>query len=318
KSAVLIAGPTASGESGFAMALAKSINGVIVNADSMQVYDGLQVLTARPSVEDEASLPHRLYGHVPADIRYSVGAWLRDVEPVLAQIWADNKCPIIVGGTGLYFRALTEGLAETPEISPKNHESFIAQHSDMTSSQLHDILSIQDAEAAQKLETNDRQRILRALMVLELTGQSLSDWQRRGNSNAILPLEQTVYRVFIPADRTWLYERIENRFLAMLQNGGEAEARALLERQLPQKLPVMNAIGMPWFHALHIANSISDHDYAVEKSIRDTRRYAKRQLTWFRNQMADWPSLDPQQWEADSAKMQTDLAQIITELDNQA
>ncbi len=318
KTAVLIAGPTASGKSGFAMSLAKDIDGIIVNADSMQVYEGLRVLTARPSVEDEAKTPHMFYGHVKPNIRYSVGSWLRDVKPVLREIHASNKTAIIIGGTGLYFRALTLGLAETPEISADTQQEFIKSYEGKSNHDLHALLSLQDNETAQKLEPNDRQRVLRALMVIELSGQSLLDWQRNAQANAVLPLEHTVHRVLMPSDRAWLYERIKQRFLFMVKNGGLEEAQDLLSQNIPAELPIMNAIGMPHFYQFFVERRYPVLSEAYDKSIRDTRRYAKRQLTWFRNQMAHWPGLDPLLWETDSGKMQADKAEIITELEKQA
>lgn len=318
KRAVLIAGPTASGKSGFAMALARQIDGVIVNADSMQVYDGLRILTARPSAEDEDLLPHRLYGHVPPEMRYSVGRWLRDVSPVLDAIWQAGQQPIIVGGTGLYFKALTEGIAETPHISEAEHAAFVAEHAEIDIEDLQDQLAALDPVSANRIERNDRQRTLRALMILHRTGQTLSDWQNTARDNAILPLEDTVHRVLMPADRNWLYERIETRFLAMLNEGGEAEALSLLDRGLSGSLPVMSAISLP-----HYARFLKEQDGferadIVEKSVRDTRRYAKRQLTWFRNQMAGWPRLDPMAWVGNEAKMLKDLQLIAQELEKQA
>jgi len=318
KRAVLIAGPTASGKSGFAMELAKQFDGVIVNADSMQVYDGLRILTARPSIEDEQALPHRLYGHVAPDTRYSVGGWLRDISPTLQDIWDQKQLPILVGGTGLYFTALTEGIAETPHISEQEHAAFVADHADIDIQDLQDRLARLDPVSANKIERNDRQRTLRALMVLDHTGQSLSDWQRSAQQQALLPLAQTVHRVLMPADRAWLYERIEKRFLAMLDEGGEAEALNLLQKNLADGLPVMNAISLPHY-AAHVKDPETiDRTGVVEKSVRDTRRYAKRQMTWFRNQMKDWPRLDPMEWVNDGDKMLKDLQQIAQELEKQA
>lgn len=316
--AVLIAGPTASGKSGFAMALAKQLDGVIVNADSMQVYDGLRILTARPSLEDEQAHPHRLYGHITPETRYSVGGWLRDISPTLQDIWNNRQLPILVGGTGLYFKALTEGIAETPHISEDAHAAFVADHADVDIQDLQDRLARLDAVSASKIERNDRQRTLRALMVLEHTGKSLSDWQRSAAQQAVLPLAQTVHRVLMPADRAWLYARIEKRFLAMLDDGGEAEALSLLQKNLADSLPVMNAISLPHY-AQHLNDPATiDRTGVVEKSIRDTRRYAKRQMTWFRNQMKDWPRLDPMEWADDPDKMLKDLQQIAQELEKQA
>lgn len=320
KSAVLIAGPTASGKSGFAMKLAEAVNGVIVNADSMQVYDGLHILTARPSAEDEAATPHRLYGHVPSNMRYSVGAWLRDVEPVLHDIWESEQVPILVGGTGLYFKALTEGLAQLPEIPAAEQDAFMAENADISSYDLHARLFQQDSETASKLERTDRQRILRALMVVERTGQGLSTWQKDNQSKSILPLDRTAHRVLMPGDREWLYERIETRFHQMMEGGGAKEARDLVlgEPWLDVSLPIMGAISIPHYVQLLREQHYPVHEEVVGKSIRDTRRYAKRQLTWFRNQMGGWPRLDPQAWEANPRNMQQDLDALVQEVQNGA
>ncbi len=316
--AVLIAGPTASGKSGFAMALAKPLGGVIVNADSMQVYDGLRILTARPSPDDEQALPHRLYGHVAPETRYSVGGWLRDVAPVLDDIWSNGQLPILVGGTGLYFKALTQGIAETPHISEAEHAAFVADHADIDVQDLQAQLALVDPISSNRIERNDRQRTLRALMILDHTGRTLSDWQRSAMQNALLPLDQTVHRVLMPADRAWLYARIEKRFLTMLDEGGEAEAMSLLQRGLAPGLPVMSAISLPHYAASLDSPEGPDRASIVEKSVRDTRRYAKRQMTWFRNQMADWPRLDPMQWIKNDDKMLKDLQQIAQELEKRA
>lgn len=318
KRAVLIAGPTASGKSGFAMALAKQLDGVIVNADSMQVYDGLRILTARPTLEDEQMLPHRLYGHIAPDTRYSVGGWLRDISSTLQDVWSNRQVPILVGGTGLYFKALTEGIAETPPISEEEHAAFVSEHAEIDIRDLQNSLAELDPISAGKIERNDRQRTLRALMVLRNTGQSLSDWQRNAEQKALLPLTQTVHRILMPADRAWLYERIERRFLVMLDEGGEAEALDLLHKNLADGLPVMNAISLPHYAARMKDPDSIDRAGVVDKSVRDTRRYAKRQMTWFRNQMADWPRLDPMEWVKDDDKMLKDLQQIAQELEKQA
>lgn len=321
KRAVLIAGPTASGKSGFAMALAKMINGVIINTDSMQVYEGLQVLTARPTQADEAEVPHYLYGHVPASTRYSVGAWLRDVAEMLPKIEAAGKTPLFVGGTGLYFKALTEGLAALPEFTPEQFQSFVANLQDEDTASLQEKLASVDPQSAARIERGDRQRTLRALMVLELSGQSLSQWQQQAEANCLLPLEQCLPIVLMPKDRAWLYQRIDKRFNQMvLDEGGAEEADTLLARDISTDLPLMRAIGMPHFYAQRNADEPEnrpDIDQIISLSQRDTRRYAKRQMTWFRNQMDHWPRLDPMSWQDSPDKMLKDLTQIAQELEKQ-
>lgn len=318
KRAVLIAGPTASGKSGFAIELAKKINGQIINADSMQVYEGLQVLTARPSPKEEEIVPHQLYGHVPATTRYSVGSWLRDVKALLPTIEKTGQIPIFVGGTGLYFKALTEGLAELPEFTPEQFNDFIGNLADLSTQTLQEKLHHADPVSAGRIEHGDRQRTLRALMVLELTGQSLSKWQHQAQSKALLPLNVSLPTVLMPQNRVWLYNRIDTRFAQMVnEDGGTAEAHALLARDIPPDLPLMRAIGMPHFYDLAAGKPDVDMDHVISLSQRDTRRYAKRQMTWFRNQMDHWPKLDPMIWEQHPDKMLKDLDQIAQELEKQ-
>lgn len=315
---MLIAGPTASGKSGFAMALAKKIKGAIINADSMQVYDGLRVLTARPSTSDEESLPHHLYGHVAPTTRYSVGEWLRAVERVMPKIENAGQIPIFVGGTGLYFKALTEGLSVLPEFPPEQFDDFVAKHADESTQALQEKLSSSDPAAATRIERGDRQRTLRALMVFELSGKSLSIWQQQAAANSILPVQQTVRIVLMPSDRAWLYQRIDKRFLQMVNDeGGIDEAQNLLSRSISQGLPVMKAIGIPHFYERDEPTRMSDLEEIIALSQRDTRRYAKRQMTWFRNQMGDWPKLDPMAWQDVPDKMLKDLDQIAQELEKQ-
>lgn len=318
KRAVLIAGPTASGKSSFAIALANKINGAIVNADSMQVYEGLRILTARPSPSEEDRVPHHLYGHVPATRRYSVGGWLRDVQTVLPKIENAGRTPIFVGGTGLYFKALTEGLATLPEFTAEQFDNFIAKLADQTTQALQDRLLLEDPTSAARIERGDRQRTLRALMVLELTGQSLAEWQLQAKANALLPLENCVPLVLMPQDRAWLYKRIDVRFSQMVhEEGGATEAQTLLAREIPKDLPLMRAIGMPHFCELAEGKVGTDMATLISLSQRDTRRYAKRQMTWFRNQMDHWPRLDPMAWQTTPDKMLKDLDQIAQELEKQ-
>lgn len=283
--AVLIAGPTASGKSALALALAEKLNGVIVNADSMQVYRDLRVLTARPTVEDEARAPHRLYGHLDAGINYSAGQWLRDVRAVLDELARENRTAILVGGTGLYFKALTTGLAAVPPIPPEIRSNVRAQMVAEGAAALHAELARIDPSSANRLMPNDRSRISRALEVVLATGRSLTDWHRED----LPPLidANRAAKIFIACERKELIGRIGTRFAAMLQFGALEEVRRLAERKLDPLLPAMKAHGVPWLIG-HLQGDIT-MDEAVAGALMDTRRYAKRQLTWFRNQMKDWP-----------------------------
>ena len=283
--AVLIAGPTASGKSALALALAEKLGGTIVNADSMQVYRDLRMITARPTPAEEARVPHRLYGHVDAAVNYSTGQWLRDVAKVLGEIAAQGRVPILVGGTGLYFKALTAGLAAVPPVPADIRERIRARLRDEGAPALHAELMRRDAQTAQRLMVNDRSRICRALEVIEATGRSLSDWHREGMPPLIAP--QRAAKVFITCERAALVARIEARFAAMLKAGALEEVRTLAARKLDPLLPAMKAHGVPWL-IRHLGGEISLED-AAAGAIMDTRRYAKRQLTWFRNQIKDWP-----------------------------
>ncbi len=283
--AILIAGPTASGKSALALALAEKLNGTIVNADSMQVYRDLRVLTARPTAQDEARAPHRLYGHVDAAENYSVGRWCRDVGAVLGELADARRVAILVGGTGLYFKALTTGLAAVPPIPPEIREDVRARLQSEGVAALHAELARIDPSTGQRLMPNDRSRISRALEVMLATGRSLSDWHREGMPPLIDATRAA--KVFITCERAELVRRIETRFADMLQAGAFEEVRRLAARKLDPALPAMKAHGVPWL-IRHLNGEIT-LAAATGGAVMDTRRYAKRQLTWFRNQMKDWP-----------------------------
>ncbi|MGB7257844.1 MAG: tRNA (adenosine(37)-N6)-dimethylallyltransferase MiaA [Pseudolabrys sp.] len=282
--AVLIAGPTASGKSALALQLAGALGGAIINADSMQVYRDLRIITARPSEEEERSAPHHLYGHVDAAVNYSTGQWLRDVAAVLDGVKAAGRIPILVGGTGLYFKALTTGLAAVPPIPPDIRAGVRGRLESEGVRPLYDELLQRDPVTAHRLMPNDRSRISRALEVVLATGRSLSDWHREGMPALIDP--QHTVKVFLTCERAELVRRIGARFDAMLEAGALDEVTALAERKLDPTLPAMKAHGVPWL-IRHLKGEIA-REAAVEGSKMDTRRYAKRQLTWFRNQMSDW------------------------------
>jgi tRNA dimethylallyltransferase len=292
-SAVLIAGPTASGKSALALALAGTIGGTIINADSMQVYRDLALITARPTPEEEARVPHRLYGHVDAAVNYSTGQWLRDVAAVLDEVKAQGRVPIFVGGTGLYFKALTTGLAAVPAVPAEVRERVRARLQSDGIAALYGELLQRDPAGAHRLMPNDRSRIARALEVLEATGRPLSDWHRDGLPPLIDAAKAA--KVFLTVEREALVARIEARFAAMLKAGAVEEVRALAARNLDPLLPAMKAHGVPWI-IRHLGGELSLEE-AAAGAIMDTRRYAKRQHTWFRNQMKDWPWSPPEQAE---------------------
>jgi tRNA dimethylallyltransferase len=287
--AVLIAGPTASGKSALALALAQRFNGVIVNADSMQVYRDLRIITARPTADEEARVPHMLYGHVDAAENYSVGHWCRDVATAVSDVQANGRLPILVGGTGLYFKILASGLAAVPPIPPDIRQALRSRLASDGVAWLYAELMRLDPHAAHRLMPNDRSRICRALEVFKATGRSLADWHREGMPPPIDTNDAV--KVFLKTERQQLVARIEARFGAMLQTGGLEEVRALTWRRLDPLLPAMKAHGVPWL--IRHLNGEMTLEQASAGAVMDTRRYAKRQLTWFRNQLPDWAWAEP-------------------------
>jgi len=284
--AVLIAGPTASGKSALALARAHEGQGLIVNADAMQIYDTLRVVTARPSAEDELLAEHRLYGSVPAGHRFSTGQWLTAVAEILSATDPAREV-IFVGGTGLYFDALTKGFADVPaipeavtlavqdEVSALDHEGRMA------------LLQREDPETAARLGVADPQRVIRALAVKRATGKTLSDFQ--GAEQPALLADWAIERVVLAPERQILRDRITRRFAAMFENGAVEEVEALLAQKLDPSLPAMKAIGVPEISGW-LAGTLSRED-AIRLATTATHQYAKRQGTWFRNRMGDWPRL---------------------------
>jgi len=289
KVAVLIAGPTASGKSALAVAVAERISGVVVNTDSMQVYRDLSVITARPNGAEMARVPHLLYGHVDAAEDYSAGRFLRDAAAAVEATRAQGRIPIFTGGSGVYFKALTAGLAAIPPIPPEIRAAVRARLQACGPAALHAELSRRDPVAAAGLRPADRTRIARALEVVEATGRSITDWRHTGMP-PLLDAGRTA-KIFLAPDRAVLYRRIDARFDAMLSAGALDEVRALAARRLDPLLPAVKAHGVPWLMR-HLAGEISLAAAAAEAK-KDTRHYAKRQFTWFRHQLADWPCVDP-------------------------
>ncbi|PLX36463.1 MAG: tRNA (adenosine(37)-N6)-dimethylallyltransferase MiaA [Hyphomicrobiales bacterium] len=284
KRAVLIAGPTASGKSAMALRLAAEHDGVVINTDSMQVYDVLSVLTARPDADDLAQAPHVLYGHVPPAESYSVGQWLQDAAAAIAEAEAAGRLPIVVGGTGLYFKTLTEGLVELPPVPDEIRSRLRARAEEEGAPALHAELSQRDPEMAARLVPSEPQRIIRALEVLETTGRSLAEWQREP-ATPILPRAETMRCVLSP-ERPVLHARIEQRFSLMMEAGALDEVKALLALDLEPTLSAMKAIGVRPLGA-YLAGEIA-LDEAIRRSVVETRRYAKRQMTFFNGQLRDW------------------------------
>ncbi|WP_244542775.1 tRNA (adenosine(37)-N6)-dimethylallyltransferase MiaA [Devosia crocina] len=286
RSAVLIAGPTASGKSRLALARAEERGGLIVNADSMQVYDTVRVVTARPPAEDEGRAEHRLYGTVPASRRFSTGQWLGAVTEILAHTDIEREV-IFVGGTGLYFNALINGFAEVPEISPELTLQVQQELEPLDEAGRMAMLVEVDPEIARRLGVADPQRVTRALAVHRATGRRLSSFQDDLQEG---PLQGwRIERFVLAPDRDVLRARIATRFEQMFASGAVEEVEALLAKRLDPSLPVMKAIGVreigDWLDGLH------GREEAITLATIATHQYAKRQRTWFRNRMGDWPRL---------------------------
>jgi len=285
---LIVAGPTASGKSTLALALAEALNGIVINADSMQVYSDLAVLTARPGPAELARAPHRLYGVLDAAELCSAARWSGLAEREIAAAGRAGRLPILVGGTGLYFRALLRGLAPMPEIPEAVRRTARALHKELGGIEFHALLAGLDPEMAARLHPSDSQRLVRAYEVVLGTGRSLGDWQRsasaraRGNTAALL----------LMPPRDILYAAIDRRFDAMISAGALDEVRALMKRGLSPELPALKAVGVPEL-ARYLAGELS-LDRAVSEAQQASRRYAKRQMTWFRHQMpptSDLPCL---------------------------
>jgi tRNA dimethylallyltransferase len=288
--AVLIAGPTASGKSALALALAQKTGGVIINADSMQVYCDLRIITARPTPGEEAMVPHYLYGHVDAAVNFSAGAFVVDAAKALSEARAQHRLPIFVGGSGLYFKALTRGLSAVPPIPSVVRESVRSRLEHDGVGALHAELAQRDPAAAERLKPRDRTRIARALEVVEATGRSLSDWHRDGLP-PLLPAG-SFSALFLEPERDALYARIDARFDAMLKAGALEEVARLAARNLDPLLPAMKAHGVPALIA-HLKGEITLEE-AAAAGRGDTRHYAKRQYTWFRHQLPEFAWVKPE------------------------
>ena len=287
---ILVAGPTASGKSALALALAEKLGGVVINADSMQVYRDLRIITARPTPEEERRTPHVLYGHIDAAEDYSVGRWCADAAAALAAAQRQSRAAILVGGTGLYFNALTRGLAAVPPIPKEIRDTVRARLASDGVAALHAELQSRDPAAAARLMPGDRARVTRALEVVLATGRSLLAWHQAGNPARLDPARAA--KIFLMPDRDELLRRIDTRFDAMIAAGAIAEVRALAARRLHPNLPAMKAHGVPWL-IRHLNGEIALAE-AVEGAKRDTRQYTKRQATWFRNQLPDFAWVEPQ------------------------
>jgi tRNA dimethylallyltransferase len=297
--AIVIAGPTASGKSALALALAERLGGAVINADSMQVYRELAILTARPSPADEARLPHALYGFVNAAEGYSAGRYLSDAAACLSSVNAQGRLPIIVGGTGLYLKALFAGLSPVPPADPEVRAYWRHQAASRPSRDLYAELIARDPRMAARLKPTDPQRIVRALEVVESTGRSLADWQRQPGQ-PVLRCDHT-HRLLLLPNPTRHASAIARRLERMLNVGAVEEVRSLLALGLSDALPIMRAVGVRPL-ALHLAGSLSLSEAAAAATL-ETRQYAKRQQTWFRRNMIAWQAIELEEMDRTLAKI---------------
>ncbi|CAN5176424.1 tRNA (adenosine(37)-N6)-dimethylallyltransferase MiaA [soil metagenome] len=287
--AVLIAGPTASGKSALALALAEVTGGIVINTDSMQVYRDLRIITARPTPDEEARVPHRLYGTCDAAVNCSAGSWVADAATALAEAKTANRLPIFIGGTGLYFKALTRGLSAVPPIPPEVRDGVRARMERDGVEALHTELARRDPVSGDKLKPRDSARVARALEVIEATGRALPDWHNEGLPPLLEP--EGIKAVFLAPERKDLYARINARFTTMFDGGALDEVAALAARKLDPMLPAMKAHGVPAL-IRYLAGEIT-RERAMEIGQIDTRHYAKRQFTWFRHQLPEFEWIAP-------------------------
>ncbi|MFK7902194.1 MAG: tRNA (adenosine(37)-N6)-dimethylallyltransferase MiaA [Nitratireductor sp.] len=282
--AVLLAGPTASGKTSLAIEIARQHNGVIINSDSMQVYDVLSLLTARPQEHEMQNIEHFLFGHVDPSTHYSTAKWIEDVKTTLDDVKAKNKLPIFAGGTGLYFKTLLEGLSPVPAIDDAIRHKWRVFSQTAEPNELHDTLKEMDAQSAATLLPSDTQRLVRAIEVFESTGKPLHYWQSLGNETPLLDSARVTKMVLLP-EREILRERAALRFDQMIEEGALREVEALMRLDLSNDMPAMRAIGVSQLIA-HLKNEMS-LEQACELSVNATRQYAKRQTTWLKNQFGD-------------------------------
>jgi tRNA dimethylallyltransferase len=288
--AVVIAGPTASGKSALGVRVARALGGSVINADSMQIYRDLHVLTARPTEAEMGGVPHRLYGHVDGAVNHSVGHYVASAVEVLDELGPD-VLPVFVGGTGLYFKALTSGLSEIPPVPEAVRDEVRRESEGVETPALHRLLMDRDPESGKTLRPSDRLRVQRALEILAATGRSLVSFHGERRPG---PLEgRRLLKLFLAPERDALRRRIDTRFLAMMEAGALEEAGALGRRGLDPMLPVMRAHGVPGLLA-HLRGEASLEE-AIARGQGDTRAYAKRQFTWFRHQLPDWTWVAPEQ-----------------------
>lgn len=281
----LIGGPTASGKTALALDIARRENGVVINADAMQIYAGLPLLTAQPTAAEKAEIPQELFEVFAPSERSSAGRWLSLAEAAIARAVQAGKTPMVVGGTGLYFKALLEGLADIPQIPASAHEESAALYDRLGHDSFREKLAAIDPESATKIKPNDRQRLIRSYEVAAYTGKTLGEWQRRGQGSGVRIQGHSIKRHLLLPEREKLYAACDARFLRMVEQGALEEVRALLAQKLDPNLPSMKILGVREL-AAHLRGEITLQE-AIQKAQQFTRNYAKRQVTWFKNQWKD-------------------------------
>ncbi len=298
KQALFIAGPTASGKSALSLKLASDMDGVIINADSMQVYTGMRVVTACPSEEDEAEAPHRLYRFLDPSETCSAAFWAEKAMAEIEAAWAHDQMPIVIGGTGMYFKVLLDGIAHIPEIPDEIRTAVRSECEAEGSAHLHAELATYDVPTAERLFPGDGQRICRAVEVYRATGKPLSDWHKDTAPGLMKAADEAglVTKMVLNPERDVLYDRCNRRFDQMILEGAIGEVEALMGRGLDKSLPAMRALGVPSIMAF-LKEEMSI-EAAAEDAKMQTRRFAKRQLTWFRNQFSDWDRVSTQDSES--------------------
>lgn len=295
---LIIAGPTASGKSSLAIRIAKRVDGEIINADSMQVYKYVPILTAQPSADEMAQVPHHLYSVLEPDDPCSAGRWRDMAEKKIAEVLARDKTPIVVGGTGLYIKALTDGLAVIPTIDPQVREQAKQLYDLIGAEEFYKLLKARDPETARTLKAADKQRMIRAIEVLEGTGRPLIRWQEGTHE----PDDRDYVKLLVMPERESLYEIINARFLAMMQAGAVKEVKDLLAKGYDEDVGGMKAVGVSQITAF-LRGTMTEEE-AVSKSQQATRNYAKRQYTWFRGQYGPLHTItDTQQCNLDDLKL---------------
>ena len=286
---IAIGGPTASGKSSLALEIAERFNGTVINADSMQVYDGLTILTNRPDAGEQARAPHRLFGIVPPEESCSAGRWRAMAAAACEEAWDMGRIPVVVGGTGLYLRTLIDGIAPVPDVPQAVRDAARALQKEIGTPALHEQLAVRDPAMAAALRPSDSQRVVRAWEVLEATGRSLRDWQSAPREGA---LDAMPFSILVAPPRPALYAACDARFTTMIDRGALDEVRELLARHLDPALPAMKSLGVPEL-AAHLAGILSLPE-AAAKAQTATRQYAKRQFTWFRHQWSPDLTLNAQ------------------------